>query len=103
MLRKGRNAQIAHRLKFQDEEGLRQHLLGCLGEAGEKDGRIKSAIVFYHFVHRYYGQTARARYQPLALVYLEATGARIVDRDKWIISYRSRNSQQENLWNRSGE
>ena len=82
--RKGRNATIVHHLKFTDEDNF----IGHLKEHYSDEYAIEWLGNWWRFVRRFYGQAAHEKYQPLWLVYLELTGARVLNRDKAIYAHR---------------
>jgi len=91
-LKRGRNRQIVHYLRFYDEENLRRHLNG---EFPEDKPWVDSRIRFWHFAQNYYGQAAREKYAPLWLVYLEAHGVMVHNRAEAIMKHRGHRQLEE--------
>lgn len=94
MQKLGRNKQIVHFLSHEDEDDLKRHLQIVF--AGD-ELRMKPHLQFYSFVQRMYGLEANRKYFPLWLVYLEATGTKVVNRADAIIKYRQKYSPRAAL------
>lgn len=81
----GRNSTVVHILSFDDYEALIRHL-------NEVFPDTKYCVEFYanlwSVANEIYRQTARERYEPLWVVYLEAHGVKINNREAAIKKHR---------------